>query len=220
MKTLLSRDARRPRRISIGLTVLILAAPLTMEAQDPQQNQVARGAAVYGNMCGRCHNPRSPLERDDRDWVTIINHMRVRGNLTGDQVRAVLAFLQATNSNPNQRSPIAAAGLAGDARHIAATDAPISTDPRLVSAGRLLMTQKACIGCHVFQGTGGNVGPGLDDITRRKDVRFLREKLIDPTSDNATSMMPNFGLTSEEIEAILAFLATLEQGEDEPGGGG
>jgi cytochrome c1 len=43
----------------------------------------------------------------------------------------------------------------------------------------------------------------------RRGAQYLRQKLADPTFDKATSMMPNFGLTAEEIEAILAYMNTL-----------
>lgn len=202
--------------LSAALATSILAtlsggAPLTAQSAEPT-SAVGKGAAVYGSMCGRCHNPRSPLERSDRDWVTIVNHMRIRGNLTGGQVRSVLAFLQATNSDPSRPSPIVSTPAA-TARHLEPTEDPISTDPALISLGEVLLTQRACIGCHLIGGAGGNVGPSLDGVTSRRDVRFLRQKLIDPTVGNATSMMPNLGLTGDEIEAILAFLASL--GEDD-----
>jgi mono/diheme cytochrome c family protein len=38
----------------------------------------------------------------------------------------------------------------------------------------------------------------------------VRKKLADPTFNNATSMMPNFGLTMDEIESIVAYLNTLD----------
>jgi mono/diheme cytochrome c family protein len=95
---------RRPRTKSLFATLLgVILLPLfSAEAQGQQIDpvRVAEGAAVYGSMCGRCHNVRSPLERTDREWVVIIAHMRVRANLTGGQVRDVLAFLQATNGQP------------------------------------------------------------------------------------------------------------------------
>ena len=131
---------RRPPVVSLAGAALLLlfAVPLPAVAQEPSSgSRVAEGARVYGNMCGRCHNPRSPLERDDRSWITIINHMRVRGNLTGGQVKDVLAFLQGTNNDPSQVSPIAAA-TGPTARHLGPSDAPINAelaDRGLASAG-------------------------------------------------------------------------------------
>ncbi len=57
---------------------------------------------------------------------------------------------------------------------------------------------------------GGQVGPPLNGVVKRRGADFVRRKLADPTFDNATSMMPNFALTSEDIEALLAFLASLD----------
>jgi len=193
-------------------TILVLVTaiagtglPGTLTAQT--QNDVAAGARVYGKMCGRCHNARSPLERTDREWVTIANHMRVRANLTGDQVRAVLAFLQATNSNPSE----VAAPSAPTPQHLPAPDqtGPVATDSATVAQGEALVHAKACVGCHVIGGSGGNVGPALNGVVARRGPAFIRQKLADPTFNNATSMMPNFGLTQAEIEAVVAYLATL-----------
>jgi mono/diheme cytochrome c family protein len=210
-----STSTRAWRAMLSGLSAIALVLPGTLEGQNTgQASQVARGAAVYGNMCGRCHNPRSPLERDDRDWVTIVTHMRIRGNLTGDQVRSVLAFLQATNSDPSQPSPVGTGEATTRHVPVEVTEAPIATDPELIALGERLITEKACIGCHIVGSGGGNVGPSMNGITDRRDPLFLRQKLANPTFDNATSMMPNFGLTAEEIEAILAYLATLN-GNDE-----
>lgn len=194
---------------AIGVLALLLV-PHGAVAQDGVA--VAEGARVYGTTCGRCHNARSPLERSDRDWITIIAHMRVRANMTGEQVRNVLAFLQATNSDPRERTPLPAAAAADGevAPQPEAGPREVSTDPELIARGEALVQQRACLGCHVVgKAGGGQVGPSLNGVVGRKSVDFVRRKLADPTLDNETSMMPNFGLSDEEIEAILAFLATL-----------
>ncbi|GIW52222.1 MAG: hypothetical protein KatS3mg081_1577 [Gemmatimonadales bacterium] len=193
---------------ALGLGVaLTLPRPPAAIAQ--QQASVTEGARVYGRMCGRCHNPRSPLERSDRDWVTIANHMRVRANLTGGQVRDVLAFLQASNSDPRERVGL---GETVPQPSPEVRGGPPSTDPATVARGKELVAQKACVGCHVIENTGGQIGPSLNGVVQRRGADFVRRKLADPTFNNATSMMPNFGLSAEEIEALLAYLATLGSG--------
>ncbi|MFQ5890325.1 MAG: c-type cytochrome [Gemmatimonadota bacterium] len=195
------------------LAVFSLAALVADDApgQEVSTSRVATGARVYGSMCGRCHNPRSPLERSDREWTVIANHMRIRGNLTGDQVKSVLAFLQATNTDPRQRSGPANEPAPG-APHDEAErlEGPITTDAGAISRGRSLVSEKACLGCHVIGDAGGKVGPTLNGITGRREPSFIRRKLADPTFNTSTSMMPNFGLTADEIEALLAYLSTLE----------
>jgi mono/diheme cytochrome c family protein len=191
---------------------LLLTFPNHLGAQEADQSAMNEGARVYGTTCGRCHNPRSPLERDDRDWITIINHMRVRANLTGKEVRSVLAFLQATNTDPRRRTPLIpqplVPGEGAGAPEISAE--PPSTDPQVIAQGKLLTEQRACLGCHVIGSAGGQVGPSLNRAVAQRGPQFVRQKLVDPTVDNASSMMPNLGLAAQEIEAILAYLNTLK----------
>jgi mono/diheme cytochrome c family protein len=190
------------RTAGIAAMTLLLTAPQVAVSQET--NLVAEGARVYGAVCGRCHNARSPLERSDRDWVTIMNQMRVRANMTGNQYRAVLAFLQATNTNPDESAGVPSAQAA-----TAAFSDSVSTDPAVIARGESLVQQKACLGCHVIGRAGGKVGPSLNGVVGKRGAEFLRHKLADPTFDNKTSMMPNFGLSAETIDAIVAYLATL-----------
>lgn len=182
---------------SLMFGVLMFGTPL-----NAQQGDVSEGARVYGDTCGSCHYARSPLERTDRQWTVIINHMRVRANLTGGQTRDVLAFLMATNGDVEGRQ-------ASNEPVVFSND--VSSDPEVIASGAELITQKACVGCHVINGSGGEVGPNLDNVLGQRDAAFLRHKLADPTFDNASSMMPNFGLSTEDIDALVAYLASLDR---------
>jgi len=199
-----------------GAGTLVLATSLSLvpllarSAVAQEEDAVARGAEVYGAMCGRCHNPRSPLERSDRDWVTIVNHMRVRANLTGEQVRNVLAFLQATNIDPRERADLVAREVERPPAAARTAGGPPATDPEVIARGKTLVAEKACLGCHVIGRSGGRVGPTLNGVVKRRDADYVRRKIEDPTFDNETSMMPNFGLTEQQVEAIVAYLATLD----------
>ncbi len=59
------------------------------------QNQA--GALAWTQNCMRCHNLRNPNERSDREWDVIVHHMRVRANLTTEEHRLILRFLQSAN---------------------------------------------------------------------------------------------------------------------------
>lgn len=185
-------------------------AIVTIPAAAQQERSVSEGARVYGSTCGRCHNPRSPLEYSDRHWTVIINHMRVRANLTGGQVRNVVAFLQASNGDPRQPTTLPVAPT--PARRIAIPgDTTLSIDAAVIAGGRQLVQEKACLGCHIIEGQGGAVGPRLDGMIRSRGAAFVMQKLVDPTFNNSTSMMPNFGLTPDEVRAIASYLATLRR---------
>ena len=100
---------QRIRRVCIGVGLALALHGANAAAQDG--DLVSEGARVYGTTCGSCHNARSPLERTDRQWTVIVNHMRARANLTGSETRAVLAFLQATNLPETGAGMASAAGV-------------------------------------------------------------------------------------------------------------
>lgn len=55
------------------------------------------GSKVFEQNCGKCHLPRQPQERSDKQWKMIMAHMRVRANLTAEESKAVLEYLQSSN---------------------------------------------------------------------------------------------------------------------------
>ena len=75
------------------LLVFVTAWSADVQAQDNQL--IAEGAGVWAVNCTRCHSARSPLERNASDWKTIVNHMRVRANLTKSEATSVIAYFNA-----------------------------------------------------------------------------------------------------------------------------
>lgn len=55
------------------------------------------GAQLWSEYCVRCHNLRPPTEFSNAQWQVIVHHMRVRGNLTGEEQTKILAFLKSAN---------------------------------------------------------------------------------------------------------------------------
>lgn len=55
------------------------------------------GAELWAANCSRCHNLRPPQSFSNTQWETIVHHMRLRANLTGEEARAITEFLQASN---------------------------------------------------------------------------------------------------------------------------
>jgi mono/diheme cytochrome c family protein len=195
---------------ALAFTGALLAAPSGSAAQE--RGDLARGAEAYGATCGRCHNPRSPVERSDRDWIVIVNHMRARGaGITGQQVRDILAFLQASNHVEEALVQAGGGGAAAPAAPAAGPSGPVmvSQDPADVSAGQALTSAKGCIGCHKIAGGGGDIGPNLGGVVNAKGADFVAQKLTNPAFNNAGTLMPNLGLTQDEIRSLIAYLATL-----------
>lgn len=75
-----------------GLVSHTFAAEGQAPAGDP-----GRGVKAWADNCARCHNMRDPKEFTDGQWQVIVTHMGLRGGLTGQDARDILAFLQASN---------------------------------------------------------------------------------------------------------------------------
>lgn len=77
---------------------LLLASPVAY-AESPHEDAAAfsRGAKSWAQNCARCHNMRDVKEYRDDQWKVIVNHMRVRAGLTGQEARDILLFLQENN---------------------------------------------------------------------------------------------------------------------------
>jgi mono/diheme cytochrome c family protein len=157
----------------------------------------ARGAVVYAANCGRCHNARAPRDLGDRDWVVVVTHMRVIAGLPGEQAREVLAFLQANNDPPLPAAAEAPAG--GEEAH-----------PTTLS-GADLIDSYGCRACHVVDGRGGNAGPDLDTAFQRRSEDWIRVQIEHPREHNATTIMPPFGFTDPQADAIIEELRTHQK---------
>ena len=55
------------------------------------------GAQLWADTCMRCHNLRPPTQFSNGEWQIIVHHMRARADLTGEEERDILAFIQSAN---------------------------------------------------------------------------------------------------------------------------
>jgi len=98
---------------------------------------------------------------------------------------------------------------------LAAQDVPQSNQIK-ADRGQRIWNQRQCAGCHGF-GRQQSTGPDLLGVTDRRSPDWLRAWLKDPASvDDPTSrmlrnqygsLMPNLGLTDQEADDLIAFLA-------------
>ena len=51
------------------------------------------------------------------------------------------------------------------------------------AAGRQVYEKSGCVSCHQIDKDGGNLGPDLTDIGRRRGLKFLAESLVKPEAD-------------------------------------
>lgn len=170
------------------LSGILLGLNLSVKAEhvsDP--TLVAKGAKLYSDNCGRCHNPRPASEYSKKEWSVVMPHMREKAHMTGKESLAVEAFLASTLT----------ADVKQDAQH----------DPdKPVRSGEELVAQFGCQGCHQMKGSGGNLGPSLDDVVANKGLAFVLKKLKNPKFNNAASAMPRFPMSDVELKAIAEYI--------------
>jgi quinol---cytochrome c reductase cytochrome c subunit, bacillus type len=84
--------------------------------------------------------------------------------------------------------------------------------------GAVLFAQSGCLSCHLFEGTGGTVGPDLtEEGTRGRGKEWQIAHLKDPDSRTPGSSMPAFtDFTDQQYDQLATFLE--EAGTN--GGGG
>ncbi len=130
-------------------------------------------------------------------------------HLSDEEINHLIAFfawvdkIDTHNWPPRGKTAVAQAAEPGRAL----VAAPVES--ALVRRGEALVQAKACTACHRIKGVGAGVGPDLTGVTQRVPIETIRKRLKDPKSVKADSIMPNFGFTDEEVEAIIAYLKTL-----------
>ncbi len=83
----------------------------------------------------------------------------------------------------------------------------VQNDPS-VAKGWELWQQKNCQSCHQLYGLGGYMGPDLTNIARdsSKGKQYMHGFI-----KYGTGRMPAFGMTDEEVEHIIDFLAWVDK---------
>jgi cytochrome c oxidase subunit II len=94
------------------------------------------------------------------------------------------------------------------------------TEPQ-AQQGQEIFLSSTCIQCHTIKGTNatGDLGPDLTHLASRRTLAAgtlannrgnLTGWIIDPQHIKPGNLMPSTRLTGEELQALLAYLATLE----------
>lgn len=87
----------------------------------------------------------------------------------------------------------------------------------LVSQGKTIVTSQ-CVACHTVNGKGGTVGPNLNQVMAGRlnvvpggqptNQAWLARWVADPQAVWPAATMPDLGLSSVQVEAVVKYLAT------------
>jgi len=141
-----------------------------------------------------------------------------RSSLSNEQIWALVAYLESLGGEVTVTGQdiIETGGALSAAATPGATGGTTVAAPATASTDPLeIMRANACLGCHVFNGEGVELGPSFDGIGARVDADYIRESILDPAAGAAggfetlTGLMPPiFGnqLTASQLEAVVQFL--------------
>ena len=82
------------------VAVFAVAATFITGCATPSSSNTVEGpsgARLWAQNCSRCHNSRSPSDYSNEQWEVAALHMRIRANLTAEEHKKILAFLQSGN---------------------------------------------------------------------------------------------------------------------------
>ncbi|OFX54766.1 MAG: hypothetical protein A2046_00525 [Bacteroidetes bacterium GWA2_30_7] len=84
--------------IIISVMVAIFIAMIIINSCNVSQKISEKsGAQLWGETCIRCHNTPPPTSYSDAQWQTVVTHMKVRANLTDEETKKIVDFLQTAN---------------------------------------------------------------------------------------------------------------------------
>lgn len=89
-------EAKRFFVLLLGIIFLGLSSAWGGEAPAEQRKAeiFLKGARLWPQYCGNCHNALGPSNRSPVDWDLIMMQMRARANLPPDAAEAILEFLK------------------------------------------------------------------------------------------------------------------------------
>lgn len=98
---------------------------------------------------------------------------------------------------------------------------PVEPDSgSLAWQGKSIFSQSACIGCHTISGVSeGALGPNLTHVGGRTAIagaiypntpENMARWITDPPTRKPGSLMPNLGLTKDQVNALVTYLQSLK----------
>ncbi len=84
-----------------------------------------------------------------------------------------------------------------------------------VVLGKKVWEDNNCIGCHTIMGEGAYFAPELGNVYERRGPAFIKAWIqAMPTNAPGRRQMPQFNLSEEELDAMVAFLKWTNEIDD------
>ena len=85
----------------VGIFIVLVAwigTVIVINGCAPTANIAAKsGSHLWGENCIRCHNAPPSADYSSVQWEVIGTHMKLRANLTSDEINKIVSYLKSTN---------------------------------------------------------------------------------------------------------------------------
>jgi cytochrome c oxidase subunit 2 len=88
--------------------------------------------------------------------------------------------------------------------------AAVAQEPGPAAKGEQLFRIQGCYGCHIVGKFGTPIGPNLTHVGGKYSKAYFTRWLSDPESQRPNAHMPKLELDPAQIEALAAFLSSLQ----------
>jgi mono/diheme cytochrome c family protein len=219
-----------------AMTAVALTGVVALSGCDLQEDaDLDRGRELFTARCGTCHSlaEAGTTATIGPDLDAAFAEARSRG-MDSDTVEGVV---QSQIANPRPASPQSASVYmpadlvtGSDAEAVAAYVGSVAGVPGIMPPqvpgppGAQVFADNGCGGCHTLEaaGTGGTLGPDLDDALPGMRASEIEESIVDPSARIAqgfTDAMPKeFGTTipTDDLAALVKYLMQCAGNGDDP----
>jgi mono/diheme cytochrome c family protein len=219
-----------------AMTAVALTGVVALSGCDLQEDaDLDRGRELFTARCGTCHSlaEAGTTATIGPDLDAAFAEARSRG-MDSDTVEGVV---QSQIANPRPASPQSASVYmpadlvtGSDAEAVAAYVGSVAGVPGIMPPqvpgppGAQVFADNGCGGCHTLEaaGTGGTLGPDLDDALPGMRASEIEESIVDPSAQIAqgfTDAMPKeFGTTipTDDLAALVKYLMQCAGNGDDP----
>ena len=158
------------------------ASPIPDTNPFTSESDLRAGEALFQTHCTYCHGSRGEGGRGADLTAGVYRH----GGRDPELYASVRNGIPGTEMAPVRVSDDDVWRMVGFVKRLGSRGL-LEKAPGDAAAGKLVYQKSACASCHRVGNDGGNLGPELTDIGRRRGVKFLTESLVKPEAEIAVA---------------------------------
>jgi cytochrome c oxidase cbb3-type subunit 3 len=154
------------------------AAPIPEKNPFTSDADIQQGSALFQTNCTYCHGANGEGGRGADLTTGLYRH----GSRDPELYTSIRYGIPGTEMAPVRVTDDEVWKLVAFVRRLG-SQGMLEKAPGDPAAGRAVYQRSGCISCHRIGNDGGNLGPELTDIGRRRGLKFLTESLVTPEAD-------------------------------------